>query len=80
MKTLKSLLDENWIPVQKLPKDYSFRCFIRFKEFGRGGESDNHMSTGIWWHMDNVFSIDCEDMKKFTPEYFIPLYDEIDEL
>ena len=72
-----TLLSAGWFALDETPEYFSFRCLIKFKEFGVNGIEKNHVSTGYWWHRDNIFSIDNKEMKNFTPEYFISLYGEL---
>lgn len=72
-----TLLSASWFSLDELPEYFSFRCLIKFREFGTDGIDKNHVSTGYWWHRDKMFSIDNKEMRKFTPEYFIPLYSEL---
>lgn len=72
-----NMLNECWFSLDKLPEHYSFRCLIKFDEIGFEGVDRNHISTGYWWHIDECFSIDFDEMKDFTPKYFIPLYSKI---
>lgn len=74
---LYKLIEDNWIDANKAPKYFSFRCIIKFKEFGFDGPQRNHLSTGYWWHLDMDFSIDNAEMKHLTPIAFIPLYESI---
>jgi hypothetical protein len=72
-----TILAAGWFSLEELPEYFSFRCLIKFKEFGTDGIDKNHVSTGYWWHRDKVFSIDNKEMRNFTPEYFIPIYSDI---
>ena len=72
-----TLLSDGWLSLKELPEYYSFRCIIKFKEFGMDGHDKNHISTGYWWHNDECFNIDNIEMGNMTPEYFIPLYYDI---
>jgi hypothetical protein len=63
-----------WIDLVKAPKNISFRCLIKFKETGFDG---NHISSGYYWHRDECFSVDNNEMKDFTPIQFIPMYSNI---
>lgn len=75
--TLQELLKDKWLPLERLPKYFSFRCLIRFKEFGFDGIESKHISTGYFWHRDQIFSIDNKEMSEFTPEYFLPINDKL---
>lgn len=73
----KHLLSAGWLDALTAPDYFSFRCLIKFKEFGMDGPEKNHISTGYWWHKDNCFTVDNVEMKNMTPKEFIPLYDDI---
>lgn len=77
METAYTLLLKNWIEVDQAPDYFSFRCLIKFEEFGLNGPAINHISTGYWWHKNNCFSVDDLNMEGMTPKYFIPLHDYI---
>ena len=72
-----TMLSAGWFSLEELPEHFSFRCLIKFREFGTVGIDKNHVSTGYWWHRDKAFSIDNKEMRIFTPEYFIPIYSDI---
>ncbi len=76
-KNAFNLLSNHWLDLSELPEHFSFRCLIKFEEFGLDGIENNHISTGYWWHMDNSFSVDQKEMVGFTPKEFIPLYSEL---
>lgn len=76
--TLDTLLATSWLDISMIPNNFSFRCLIKFKEFGIEGIDRNHISTGYWLHKENCFIIDNIEMKNLTPVQFIPIYDNID--
>ena len=71
------LLAAGWYDLSQLPEYFSFRCIIRFKQFGMEGVECKHISTGYWSHVDKCFLIDNQEMKNMTPFQFIPVYDDI---
>lgn len=72
-----TLLAAGWLDVSTAPDYFSFRCLIKFEEFGMDGPEKNHISTGYWWHKDNCFTVDNVEMRNMTPKEFMPLYDDI---
>jgi len=72
--TCVDILENKWISVSKMPKIWTFPCLIKFREHDLHGL---HISTGVWWAHYGEFSIDNREMKNFTPEYFIPIYDDL---
>lgn len=72
-KDVYTLLISEWRDLSEMPEHISFRCLIKFKEFGVEGK--NHLSTGYWWHRYAKFTIDDMEMANMTPEKFIPIYD-----
>lgn len=75
--SLDNAIFDLWRPVEEIPDWYSFQCLIKFKEFGINGPGNQHVSTGTWWHKDQIFIIDNVEMQDFTPAFFIPIYDNI---
>jgi hypothetical protein len=72
------LLVKHWHSLDELPDYYSFRCIIIFKEFGLSGKNCSYISTGLWDYANKCFYIDSRAMRKFTPDKWIALYDDID--
>lgn len=58
----------DWRDTPSASQSMSFRCLIKFKEVGLDGNP--HVSTGYWWHIDSLFSIDNKEMEGFTPVQF----------
>lgn len=74
-KSAFELLEPGWYSIDECPDYTSFRCLIKFEEFGLGGPTNPHVSTGYWWHLDKRFTVDDKECKKFTPYQFIPIYE-----
>lgn len=70
MEELEKILKNKWLGVHKCPSDISFRCLIKFNEFGLSGVG--HISTGYWRHLSKSFTIDNVEMESMSPEFFIP--------
>ena len=77
-KTVTELTKGNLREVSELPNlNYSFQLLIQFAEHGMNGEENKHLSTGIWWHVDEYLQINDEEMKDLTPVKFLPLYEDV---
>jgi hypothetical protein len=78
METVTQILNGKWRPFDELPNiGYSFAMLIQFEQHGLHGEDNKHISTGVYWHLTNTFSVADKEMKNFTPSKFIPLYENI---
>lgn len=80
MNTITELLKDKWRSVDELPNlNYSFHCLIQFKEHGMNGEENKHISTGCYWHIDELLQIIDSEMEKLklTPMFFFPLYEDV---
>lgn len=73
-----SLLKGAWFDTLDVPDFFSFRCLIKFKEFGIEGPERNHVSTGYWSHKASMFRVDNPEMRHMTPVEYIPIYEQID--
>lgn len=61
--------DKKWKRISDKPL-LSKRVLIAMHQFGLSGR---HMSTGTYWHLEDRWDIDDEEMRIFTPSHWMDL-------
>lgn len=74
VQPVSSVLQNHFLPIEKLPDNYSFRVLIKFRQFGFEG---NHICAGYWWHKHGELTVDSSEYEKYDPIGWVPLYESI---
>lgn len=72
-RTLMNAVSNDWIPVEQLPK-LSGRVIMKFSSTGISGQ--NHICSGYYFHLQNMWTTDSKDYNKLEITHYIMVYDK----